>query len=116
MANIIIIAVIAVLVILGIRSSITHFRGEGGCCGGGSSVKPKRKKLKKILFTREFHVDGMHCSHCKNAVEAAVNTVDAVAGKVNLKENKLTVSYAEDVPNETILEAIAKAGYQAQPL
>lgn len=32
--------------------SVKHFNGEGGCCGGGSSVKVKRKKLKQIVKQR----------------------------------------------------------------
>ena len=113
MANVIIIAVLVIAAALGIRSAITHFKGDGVCCGGGGELKPLKKKLPKVLFTRQFHVEGMHCEHCKNRVESAVNDIDNVAGKVNLKKATLTVSYAADVPNETILQAVEKAGYTA---
>lgn len=113
MGNVIMIAVIVVAVLLGVRSSIRHFKGEGGCCGGGGDVKPKRKKLPKVLFTRTFRVEGMHCDHCKNRVEAAVNDLDGVAGKVSLKKGVLTVSYAEQVEDAAIIAAIGKAGYTA---
>ena len=69
MGNVIMIAVLVVAVLLGVRSSIQHFKGEGGCCGGGGDGKPKRKKLPKVLFTKTFRVEGMHCDHCKNRVE-----------------------------------------------
>lgn len=49
LVDVIIIAILFILVIIGIRSSVKHFKGEGGCCGGGSSVKVKRKKLKQIV-------------------------------------------------------------------
>lgn len=42
MTDAIIISILLIFVIIGICSSIKHFKGEGGCCGGGSSVKVKR--------------------------------------------------------------------------
>ena len=43
MENFIIIAIIAIVFVIGIISTVSHFKGQGGCCGG-SSYKPKRKK------------------------------------------------------------------------
>lgn len=37
MTDIIIIAIVAVLILIGIRSGKKHFKGEGGCCGGSES-------------------------------------------------------------------------------
>ena len=49
MADFIIVGILIVLILIGIRPTVKHFKGEGGCCGGGSSVKVKRKKLKQVL-------------------------------------------------------------------
>ena len=108
MENYIIIGVITVIVVIAVISSITHFKGEGGCCG---SYKPKRKKLSGIKHTKKFKVGGMHCEHCKNRVEEAVNDIKGVAGRVDLKKGELTVSYAEDVDDEIINVKIERAGY-----
>ena len=35
MTDMIVILVIAVFVLLGVKSTIKHFKGEGACCGGG---------------------------------------------------------------------------------
>lgn len=110
MTDIIIIAVILVFAFLGIRSAVKHFKGQGGCCGGGD-YKPRKKKLKNILYTKTFTVDGMHCDHCKNRVEEVVNDMAGIAGKVDLKKGELTVSYAEEVDDERIIARIEKAGY-----
>jgi len=72
MTDIIIIAIVIVIAAIGIRSTIKHFRGQGGCCGGGD-YKPRKKKLKNILYSKTFTVDGMHYNHCKNRVEEVVN-------------------------------------------
>lgn len=109
MENYIIIGVIAVIVVIGAIYTIKHFKGEGGCCGGGS-YKPRKKKLSKVLYQKNFKVDGMHCDHCKNRVEEVVNDIHGVAGKVDLKKGELTVSYAEDVTDDIIKAKITRAG------
>ena len=43
MVNEIIIAVLLILVFTGIRSGTKHFKGQGGCCGGSSKIRTKRK-------------------------------------------------------------------------
>ena len=110
MENYIIIGMIAVIVVIAVISSIKHFKGESGCCGGGS-YKPKRKKLSGIKYTKKFKVGGMHCEHCKRRVEEAVNDINGIAGRVDLKKGELTVSYAEDVADEIIKAKIERAGY-----
>ena len=61
MQNFIIVLFVIIAVFIGLKESVKHFRGEGGCCGG-SSIKPNRKKLTgKIIATYTFVVDGMHC-------------------------------------------------------
>lgn len=59
MANWIIIGLLIIVVIIAISSGAKHFRGEGGCCGGGSDVKVKRKKLKNVVKQRTVIVEGM---------------------------------------------------------
>ena len=110
MENYIIIAVIAVAIGFGIYSAVKHFKGQGGCCGGGS-YKPKKKKLKNVLYQKTFKVEGMHCDHCKNRVEEVIGDMKGLAGKVNLKKGELTVSYAEDVADEQIKARIGRGGY-----
>ena len=111
MENYIIIAVIAVAICFGIYSAVKHFKGQGGCCGGGS-YKPKKKKLKNVLYQKTFKVEGMHCDHCKNRVEEVINDMPGIAGKVDLKKGELTVSYAEDVDDDIVRSRVEKAGYQ----
>ena len=53
----------------------------------------------------------MHCEHCKRRVEEAVNNIKGVAGRVDLKKEELTVSYAQDADDEIIKAKIGRAGY-----
>ncbi|MBQ7378297.1 MAG: heavy-metal-associated domain-containing protein [Clostridia bacterium] len=111
MENYIIVGVIAVVIVIAVISSVKHFKGEGGCCGSGSSYKPKKKKLAGVRYQKVFMVDGMHCDHCKNRVEEVVNDIPGVAGKVDLKKGELVVSYEKDVDDTAIKARIERAGY-----
>lgn len=112
MADFVIIGILIILIIIGIRSGIKHFKGEGGCCGGGSSIKVKRKKLKQIVKQRTVVIDGMTCEHCKARVESRLNSLDGVLAKVNLKRKTAVVSMEKDVEDEVIKKAIENAGYE----
>ena len=110
MTDIILIVILAAALVIGAASTVRHFTGKGGCCGGGG-FRPKRKKLKRVLYTKTFAVGGMHCAHCKARVEEVVNDIKGVAGRVDLKKGELTVSYAEEVDDALITARIERAGY-----
>ena len=111
MGNIIVIAVIVVIAFFAVRSSMKHFKGEGGCCGG-DSCKMKRKKLPHVRYEKTFLVQGMHCDHCKARVERAINDIQGVAARANWKKGEVVVSYAEDVADEVIARQLQRDGYQ----
>ena len=112
MADFVIVGILIILIIIGIRSSVKHFKGEGGCCGGSSSVKVKRKKLKQVVKQRTVVIDGMTCEHCKARVESRLNQLDGVSAKVNLKKKTAVVSMEKDVEDEVIKKAVENAGYE----
>ena len=54
MIDIIVILVIAVFVLLGVKSTIKHFKGEGACCGGGGgSLPPEKRKTREFARSSE---------------------------------------------------------------
>ena len=112
MENLIIIAVVAVLLIIGLRSTKKHLKGQGQCCGGGSSatVVPE-KKLDNIIAVKTVIVDGMTCDHCKGWVEKAVNNIEGASCKVNLNKKEAVVSMDREISDDVIRAAIKNAGY-----
>lgn len=112
MENVVIVAILVIVIAFGVYSTVKHFKGQGECCGGGSSYKVKRKKLSNVRYQKKFRVSGMHCDNCKNRVEEVVGDIKGVAGRVDLKKGELTVSYAEDVADDLIKERIERAGYK----
>lgn len=113
MENFIIIGIIVVVVLIGLRSTMKHFKGEGGCCGGSSKpVQVEEKKLEKVIAQKTVIVDGMTCEHCKAWVEKSINNIDGASAKVNLKKREAIVSLEKEVSDEEIIAAVKNAGYR----
>lgn len=115
MENYIIIGIIIVIAFFAVRTIVKR-KGRKGCCGSGSDYKPRKKKLKNVIATKIFVVDGMHCEKCANRVTEVVNDITGVAGVVNLKKGIVTVSYQQEVPDEQIKERIERVGYTVKEI
>ena len=109
MDNYIIIGILVVIVVVAITTLVKR-AGHKGCCGS-SDYKPRKKKLKNIIATKVFMVEGMRCEKCAYRVTEIVNDFPGVAGVVNLKKGIVTVSYEQNVPDEQIKERIERVGY-----
>ena len=60
MTDIIVILVIAVSVLLGVKSTIKHFRRRGSCCGGGGGSLPPEEKAGESGHRKENRQDLRH--------------------------------------------------------
>ncbi len=113
MATAVIVLIIVVIVIFALRGSIGHFKGEGGCCGGGGGTLPENKTLAgPAIGEKIVHVEGMHCENCKNRVERAINRIDGAVGKVDLKKGIARVSYDREITDDKIREAVEAFDYK----
>ena len=55
----------------------------------------------------------MSCEHCSGRVEKALNSLDGVSAKVELKKNRAVVSLANQAVNDqTLKDAETEAGYE----
>ena len=115
MDNYIIIGIIAIIVVIAIGTLVKR-AGRKGCCSSGSDYKPRKKKLKNVIATKVFVVDGMHCEKCANRVTEIVNDFPGCAGVVDLKKGIVTVSYEQEVPDEQIRERIERVGYTVKEI
>ena len=112
MGNLIIGAILIVIVALGISSSVKHFKGEGGCCGGSSTIKVKKRKIKNVVCKKTVGIEGMHCDNCKNRVEEALNDLPGVRADVKLKKKTALITAEREVPENEIKSAVEKLGYK----
>ena len=61
----------------------------------------------------ELAIHGMTCASCANRIEKKLNKLDGVTATVNYATEKAKVRFAEGVPPEALLAAVASAGYSA---
>ena len=113
MGTYLIIGILAVIFLLAIRSTIRHFQGRGGCCGGGGEVKPQRKKLDgPKVAEKRISIQGMHCESCQNRVERRLNSIDGAAAQVSWRKQQAVVALSHPVSDEELTAAVTEAGYQ----
>jgi len=63
----------------------------------------------------EFHVEGMSCAHCVNAVTTAIHTLDPAAG-VDVDLGTQRVRVRSDLDRFLLQQALTDAGYDARPV
>lgn len=112
MQDYIIIGVLVVIVVFALLRVKKHF-GGGGCCGsGGTVIRDKKTLTGPKLGEKVLTIEGMHCQNCEIRVENALNRLDGVVCKVNLKKKTATVSYSAQVSDETLKATVEDMGYQ----
>ena len=103
MGTAVILVVLVIIVVFAVRSGIKHGKGEGGCCGGGSSVKEEKKVLTgDIIATKIVSIEGMHCENCKNSIEHQINRIDGASCEVNLKKKTAVIKLDKPVESPRI--------------
>lgn len=112
MGNVIVAGILLLIVAVAVRSAVAHYRGQGGCCGGGSTIRETKKLTEPKLGEKLVQIDGMHCENCRNRIEHSMNKLDGVVCKVSLRKQQAAISYSEPIENETLCSVIEKLGYQ----
>ena len=112
MENLIIVGILVVVVAIAILRAMKHFKGGGCCSGGSTTIRDKKTLTGAKLGEKTLIVEGMHCENCEIRVENALNRLDGVACKVNLKKKTAVVSYSAEVSDQTLRETVEKMGYK----
>ncbi len=63
--------------------------------------------MKKVI-----EINGMSCGHCQARVEKALNAIEGVDAKVELKKNRAVVNLKSEISDEVLKSAITEAGYE----
>ncbi len=62
---------------------------------------------------KSFEIKGMHCASCVRVLERALTSVDGVQeANVSLATNKATISYGDNVSEESLTKVVKDAGYE----
>lgn len=112
MENAIIIGLLLVVIALALVHTWKHFTGGGCCGGGGKTIRSHKKLTEPVLGQKVLTVEGMHCENCQARVENAIDRLDGVVCKVNLKHKTAVVSYSRPVDSQELRKIIENLGYQ----
>lgn len=117
MSNVIIIVALAIILTFAIKNTVSHFKGESSCCGGGSrDVKTKPAKLDHIVSTKIVKINGMHCEHCYTRVSNLFNSMEGVNAKVYGKKGEAVLKFQKIMSNDDIKRIIEDNGYSVESI
>ncbi len=79
--------------------------------------RDKNKKAEENSMKKTLKIEGMMCQHCVAHVKKALEGLLGVASvEVDLKKKTAVVDLAEEVANETLINAITEAGYEVKKI
>ncbi len=82
-----------------------------GLTGIEQMALPNKKEEDQMV--KVLDIEGMMCAHCQAHVKEALEGVEGVTGvDVSLEDKQASVTMAQEVPDETLAEAVTKAGYK----
>lgn len=117
MGNGVIVAGLVLVIVYAVKNSMKHFRGEGGCCGGGgdSPVTKKDIPVKKLagekLGEKRVAISGMHCERCVFSVTRAIDRIEGASARVSLREKQAVISYDREISDDAIRRAVESQGF-----
>lgn len=76
------------------------------------SDKINANKETSKMIEKTVYINGMMCGHCSARVEEALNALDGVSAKVNLRKKYAAVTLTADVSDRVLTETVEKAGYK----
>lgn len=110
-------AALALAVFILARQMLRIASGGGcGCEGGGQGRvlfrkrRARRKSSSHLPYTLELQVSGMHCEHCAQAVEDALEALDGIGAEAELP-GTVRMRSARPIDAAACAEAIRAAGY-----
>lgn len=117
MSTVIICLILAVIVVIAIRSM--RKRATSGCCDTGDSekrIKVKDKDKSHYPYKVELKVSGIHCQNCCIKIENTFNKNEGFFAKVNTDNNILTILSKEEQNEQDCINKVNSLGYLAKPL
>lgn len=107
------IAILAGVFLVALRAAVRHFKGEGGCCGGGADTPPEQDKaIGAVVARRELSLAGLHCMKCVARVQRALDAIPGVSADVTLDPQRALVRMDRDVPDDALRQAVEAEGFQ----
>ncbi|NCC14794.1 MAG: heavy metal translocating P-type ATPase [Clostridia bacterium] len=74
--------------------------------------RPTEPQKEETTMKKVLKIDGMSCGHCTARVEKALNAIDGVTAEVSLEGKSATVTLANEISDETLIQTVTDAGYE----
>ena len=134
MGNILVAVILIALLIPAVKSSIKHFKGKGGCCGGSAGcgdcpsgsactsgsccacttstcsgksndiTEINTQKKDSLRMTKTIKIEGMMCAHCEKHVKDALEKVSGVVSAAVSHENGSAVVTLSSPVDDALLK------------
>ena len=77
--------------------------------------EPEKPETEPELIEKTYKISGMMCGHCEGRVKAALEAIPGVSEAVaSCLHDNAVVKMTAEIPDETLREAIEKAGYHLE--
>ena len=120
-ANLVVLAVIALGMLVGLRRIAASTRGKSCCSDGASGRKAKKVVVSDTdeshyPYSDELLIGGMSCDGCAQNVENALNAQDGVWATVAFADHTARVRSKKPIDREALEAAVRDAGYYVMKL
>lgn len=120
LANVIIVAIVAVLVVFGVRRIVGTATGKRDCCSGDARQTGRSFRPVTIEDTDESHypyhadltISGMHCDNCVRNVTNALDSVEGTWARVDLGTRTAHVLSKGPIDQAAYRDVVRQAGYR----
>lgn len=120
LANVIIVAIVAVLVVFGVRRIVGTATGKRDCCSGDARQTGRSFRPVTIEDTDESHypyladltISGMHCDNCARNVTNALDSVEGTWARVDLGTRTAHVLSKGPIDQAAYRDVVGQAGYR----
>ncbi|SEH66551.1 MULTISPECIES: heavy-metal-associated domain-containing protein [Atopobiaceae] len=119
-ADVVVLALVALAVALGARRFWGAATGKRDCCSGAKSdpgVSFARARVadadeSHYPFSADLRIGGMSCARCAQRVESALNAVPGTWARVDLSQRCARVLCKKPIDLAAYEDVVAKAGYR----
>lgn len=119
MTDVVIFAIVIILMILAVKGSLKHFKGEGSCCQSSSplSGQVSQKTVENVTIRKHLTVTGMHCTHCEDTVRAVLDGISGAAvSHIDWKKNLVMLDLNREVSDDLLRKIIEDKGYRLEKI
>lgn len=80
------------------------------------AFKPMNKVKEKIKMKKTITIEDMNCQHCVASVKSALENIEGLQIKINLKKKRVIVTSASEVSDDDLVSVIKGVGHKVSSI